>query len=146
MFPDNLRAALVDYSQQGGGVLLSGMYIGSEAAAVNDTAFTRQILRYTYRGDHATRGGTMLLNRAAWPVQLVRLVTQPNPNIICCENAQGIMPVRGAVSIGTYTDSGMTAGIAYSGEYKMIALPFIMESVEDFGALYRNCVHYITQR
>ena len=142
-FPAPLRAALVGYAQQGGSILMSGMYIGSEAAAVRDTAFTRQILRYTYRGNHATRGGTILLNRAAWPVQLVRLVTQPNPDIICCENAQGILPVRGSVAIGNYTDSGMAAGIAYKGDCKLIALPFIMESAEDFGALYRNCVHYL---
>lgn len=145
MFPRALRGALVDYAQHGGGILLSGMYIGSEAQAVNDTAFTRHILRYTYRGDHATRGGTILINRAAWPVQLMRLTTQPNPNIICCENAQGILPARGSEVIGTYTDSGMASGVAYNGECRMIALPFIMESVEDFPALYQNCVHYLTK-
>ena len=145
VFPSELRAALVDYTRGGGNLLLSGMYIGSESAALTDTTFSHQVLRYTYRGDHASRNGTILLNRAAWPVQLVRLVTQPNPDIICCENAQGILPERGAVAIGTYTDSGMSAGVAYDGGYKMIVLPFMMESVEDFPALYRNCVHYLSK-
>lgn len=145
MWPSALRAALVRYAEQGGGILLSGMYLGSEAKAVNDSAFNKQIIRYTYRGDHATRCGTILMNRAAWPVQIVRLVTQPNPDIICCENAQGILPALGAEAIGNYTDTGMTSGVAYNGDFRLIVLPFIMESVEDFGALYRNCVHYLTK-
>ena len=45
--------------------------------------------------------------------------------------------------IGTYFDSGMTAGIAYNGDCRLIALPFIMESTEDFPALYRSCLHYL---
>lgn len=144
-FPAPLRSALTDYAQHGGSILLSGMYIGSEAAALNDTVFTHQILRYSYRGDHATRNGTIMLNRAAWPMQIVRLIMQPNPDIICCENAQGIMPERGAVALGTYTDSGMTAGTAFSNGYRIITLPFIMESVEDFPSLYRNCIHYLSK-
>lgn len=145
MFPSGLRAALTYYTEQGGSVLLSGMYIGSEAAACTDKSFVRQVLRYTYRGDHATRNGTVLLNRAAWPVQIVRLITQPNAAVICCENAQGILPERGSVAIGNYTDSGMTAGVAYNTDFRLIALPFIMESVEDFPALYRNCIHYLSE-
>jgi hypothetical protein len=37
----------------------------------------------------------------------------------------------------------MTAGIAYNGDCRLIALPFIMESTEDFPALYRSCLHYL---
>lgn len=139
-FPAPLRDALTDYAQHGGKILLSGMYIGSEAAALGNCAFTRQVLRYTYRGDHATRSGKLLMN-----MQLTQLITTPNPDVICCENAQGILPARGAVPYGTYTDSGMNAGIAYDGEGKIIALPFIMESVQDFGALYRNCIYHLNK-
>lgn len=145
VFPAPLRAALIHYTRNGGNLLLSGMYIGSEATACTDTAFTRQVLRYTYRGDHATRSGTILTGKGVLPVQLARLRTQPNADIICCENAQGILPARGSAIIGTYTDSGMTAGVAYSGDYKLVALPFILESIEDFPALYSNCVHYLTK-
>lgn len=78
-------------------------------------------------------------------MQLVHLITSPNPDIICCENPQGLMPAFGATSIGTYTDSGMNAGIAYQGDCRIIALPFIMESTGDFPALYRNCIHYLNK-
>lgn len=140
VFPAHLQTALTDYAQHGGNILLSGMYIGSEAKTLGDCAFTRQVLRYTYRGDHATRSGKLLMN-----MQLTQLITTPNPDIICCENAQGILPARGSVPYGTYTDSGMNAGIAYDGEGKIIALPFIMESAQDFGALYRNCIHHLNK-
>lgn len=143
-FPAPLRTALTDYSRRGGRILLAGMYIGSEAAECADTTFTRQVLRYTYCGSHATRNGTLLMGRGELPVQIARLRTQPNADVICCENAQGIMPTRGAVAIGNYTDSGMTAGIAYNDTYRLIALPFIPESLEDFPALYRNCIQYLT--
>lgn len=146
MFPASLRSALIHYTHGGGKLLLSGMYIGSEAAACTDKAFATQVLRYTYRGDHATRNGTILTGKGVLPVQLTRLITQPNDKIICCENAQGIMPAYGSVTLGTYTDSGMTAGVAYEGEFRMIALPFIMESAEDFPALYRNCVRYLIDK
>jgi hypothetical protein len=76
-------------------------------------------------------------------MQLARLKMQPDADIICCENPQGLLPARGSVGIGTYFDSGMTAGIAYNGDCRLIALPFIMESTEDFPALYRSCLHYL---
>lgn len=145
LFPTLLQTALADYAQHGGRILLSGMYIGSEAKALGDCAFTRNVLRYSYRGNHATRNGTLLLNHAGFPVQLVRLITTPNPDIICCENPQGILPARGSVTLGTYTDSGMSAGVAYDGDCRIIALPFIMESTEDFHTLYRNCIHYLNK-
>lgn len=145
IFPAPLRNALLHYTRTGGNLLLSGMYIGSEASTLSDADFTSQVLRYTYRGDHATRNGTILTGKGVLPVQLTRLITEPNDKIICCENAQGIMPACGSVTLGTYTDSGMNAGVAYEGEFRLIALPFIMESTEDFSALYTNCVHYLTK-
>lgn len=144
VFPTRLRTALNDYTAHGGNLLLSGMYIGSEAVATRDTTLLRHTLRYTYRGDHASRNGLLHINRGELPMQLTRLTTHPNPDIICCENPQGLMPAYGSVAIGAYTDTGMNAGVAYNGEYRMIALPFILESVADFDALYRNCIHYLT--
>lgn len=143
LFPTPLRAAIVAHTQKGGSVLLTGMYIGSEAQTVRDAEFARQVLRFTYRGDHASRRGTVLMGRSM-PVQMIRLATEPNPQIICCENLQGITPARGSEAIATYTDSGMTAGVAYEGEYKLIALPFMIESANDFAALYRNCIQKLT--
>lgn len=143
VFPLPLREALADYTAHGGNLLLSGMYIGSEAVATRDTTFLRHVVRYTYRGDHATRNGLLQFGGSALPMLHARLCTQPSPHIICCENAQGLLPAYGATSTGRYTDSGMTAGVAYNGDYRLIALPFIMESVEDFAALYKNCIHYL---
>ena len=77
-------------------------------------------------------------------MQLTRLQMQPNPDIICCENPQGLMPARGAVAIGTYTDTGMNAGVAYNGAYRLIALPFILESTRNFNTLYAHCILYLT--
>lgn len=145
VFGETLREALKAYTRDGGRLLLSGMYIGSESTMLQDTEFVNGVLRYSYRGDHASRNGTMLLNRAGWPMQIVRLMTEPNAEVICCENPQGLTPAFGATGIGTYTDSGMNAGIAYDGEYRMVALPFVMESAEDFAALYRNCIHYLNK-
>lgn len=144
LFPAPLRAALVDYARHGGNILLSGMYVGSEAEALGDCEFTREVLRYTYRGDHASRSGMILFN-SAWAMPLARLRMQPNATVICCENPQGLLPARGSVGIGTYHDSGMTAGVAYAGDCRLIALPFIMESTEDFPTLYRNCISYLTK-
>ena len=142
MFPAGLRAALVDYARRGGRLLMSGMYLGSEAAALGNCDLTREVLRYTYRGDHATKCGTVMFDHTL-AMQLARLKMQPDADIICCENPQGLLPARGSVGIGTYFDSGMTAGIAYNGDCRLIALPFIMESTEDFPALYRSCLHYL---
>ena len=87
----------------------------------------------------------MILFNSAWTMPLARLRMQPNATVICCENPQGLLPARGSVGIGTYHDSGMTAGVAYAGDCRLIALPFIMESTEDFPTLYRNCISYLTK-
>ena len=85
MFPAGLRAALVDYARQGGKLLMSGMYLGSEAEALGNCDLTREVLRYTYRGDHATKCGTVMFDHTL-AMQLARLKMQPDADIICCEN------------------------------------------------------------
>ena len=142
VFPAPLRKALSDFTAQGGDLLMSGMYLGSETIGMRDADFIKQVLRYSYRGDHATRSGTIHFNRNILPMQFVKLRTQLNPDIINCENPQGLMPAYGATAIGTYTDSGMYAGIAYNGNYRLLAFPFVLESVNNFPSLYKNCIQY----
>ena len=151
-FTPALRRALRAYSQGGGSLLLSGMYLASEVAMTKDEAFIREVLRCRLRGSHATRRGDVLLDARVLPAAKgklypqVQLMMQPNATIICCENPEGVMPCNDAKAIARYADSGMSAGILYDGSYRMMAFPFIMESTTQFASLYERCVRYLTVR
>lgn len=149
-FTPTLRSALKSYTRQGGALLISGMYLASEAAATKDADFVSGVLRCRLRGDHATRNGHVLFDASKLPAAhgelfpSAQIVMQPDPEIICCENPEGVMPCNGAEAVARYADSGMSAGIAYKGDYRLLAFPFMLESTKHFDSLYQRCIRYLT--
>lgn len=149
-FTPALRTLLKGYTHGAGSLLVSGMYIASEAAATKDQAFISEVLHCRLRGDHATRNGHVLLDARVLPAAhgelypQAQIMMQPNERVICCENPEGIVPCGEAKAVARYADSGMSAGIVYDGTFRMMAFPFILESTENFASLYERCVQYLT--
>ena len=141
-FTPDLRQALTDYTQRGGKILVAGSYIGSDMLQNEDTTFTKQVLHYAYKTYRASNSG--LINvKYLLPKRQYEYYASPNSTVIQCEAPDGIEPTYGAKRLARYADSQVCAGIAYEGAYKVIALPFVLESVKQFDRLYQDCVEWL---
>ena len=142
--PMHLRKAIETYTEQGGKILLSGSYIASDMRHTCDTAFTHNVLHYRYKTEKASTCGRINFQYNILPTQQYEYYTKPNPQVIECEWPDGIEPMTGSVRIARYDDTYVNAGVAYQDDKnRMIILPFMLESVKDFPALYSDCINWL---
>ena len=144
--PMHLRTALEAYTQQGGKILLSGSYIASNMRHTCDTAFTHNVLHYRYKTEKASTCGRINFQYNILPTKQYEYYTKPNPHVIECEWPDGIEPMTGGARIARYDDTYVNAGVAYQDDTnRMIILPFMLESVKEFHALYSDCIQWLMQ-
>ena len=142
--PTHLRHAIEAYTAQGGKLLLSGSYIASDMRHTCDTAFTHNVLHYRYKTEKASTCGRINFQYNILPTKQYEYYTKPNPQVIECEWPDGIEPMTGGVRIARYDDTYVNAGVAYQDDKnRMIILPFMLESVKDFQALYSDCINWL---
>ena len=142
--PMHLRHAIEAYTAQGGKLLLSGSYIASDMRHTGDTAFTHNVLHYRYKTEKASTCGRINFQYNILPTKQYEYYTKPNPQVIECEWPDGIEPMTGGVRIARYDDTYVNAGVAYQDDKnRMIILPFMLESVKDFPALYSDCINWL---
>ena len=142
--PMHLRKAIETYTEQGGKILISGSYIASDMRHTCDTAFTHNVLHYRYKTEKASTCGRINFQYNILPTKQYEYYTKPNPQVIECEWPDGIEPMTGGVRIARYDDTYVNAGVAYQDDKsRMIILPFMLESVKDFDALYSDCIKWL---
>ena len=142
--PMHLRQAIEAYTAQGGKLLLSGSYIASDMRHTCDTAFTHNVLHYRYKTEKASTCGRINFQYNILPTKQYEYYTKPNPQVIECEWPDGIEPMTGGVRIARYDDTYVNAGVAYQDDKnRIIILPFMLESVKDFPALYSDCINWL---
>ena len=135
VFSEEFKNALRTYTSNGGNVLISGSFIGSDASA--DKTFTSDILGYKWITDHAGRTGQVRFHPdsefSAKAVKAGQFTTSPNPEIYCVESPDGLSPTaKDGKVIMRYDDSGISAGIRHNGDgYKTVCLGFPIESLEE---------------
>lgn len=139
VFTPNLREALRAYK---GHLLLSGAYIGAETNGKEDKAFTSEVLHYSFSTDRATREGRILVQKML-PKQEVKLVMEVNEKIIPCESPDGLNPQNGATTVARYADTRIGAGVAFEGDSRQLIYGFMLESLENFSALYRSSIEWL---
>ena len=127
--PDRFESALADFIHAQTPILISGMYVGSAMA----TQRSKQLLHFSYQGDHATR---------IPQVGPYTLTMRPSETALACENPQGLAPACGATSLGHYLDTGMSFGIRY---HNLIIFGFPLESITNFDDIYAKSIQYLSK-
>ena len=165
VFPASLQKALRDYTSKGGGILLSGAYIGTDvwdevypvqkdpAWRAESQAFVQEVLGYrwlTGRGCYNGRienSSPKVLNLRGLD-RTFEFHQSLNPYIYCVENPDGIQPAdkNGSVVL-RYSDNGVPAGVAYDAKgYRVVSFGFPLEVLKDgnvMETLMRRSVEYI---
>lgn len=147
VFSKEMQKSLKDYSSRGGNMLISGAYIGTDVwsqiypVQVDSTfraetgRFVKETLGYRYVTGKASRKGAAkpVVNKTVAGLPACEITMQKNPSIYCIESPDGIAPAsKSAQTIYRYSDSGISAGVAYEGDgYRCISLGFPLETLKD---------------
>ena len=129
-FPAKLQDALASYLNGGGHLLVSGAYMASDMSKNgDDRKFIRSFLKFDYGGSVAdvqeseVFGSNLLL-----PVK-----RGVNEGCYAVSRPDVLVPSKDAFVAFVYNRSKKSAGIAYSGDYRVIAMSIPFEAVVGEG-------------
>ena len=148
VFPAEMQETLAAFAADGGNILVSGAYIGTdiwdqiypyekdkdETAAAKK--FAQNVLGYKWAANSASRQGTVryLANDvlASLPAGNLQICNEINENQYSVESPDGLTPaLKSATSFMRYTDSGISAGVCNEGNgYRTVCLGFPIEALE----------------
>ena len=146
-FTPELQKVVADYLAKGGNLLVSGAHIASDMQSPKDKAFIKEQLHCTYRCNHASEQGSLVVNRRVLSPGTYTFHATPNANCIHTENPDCILPADGAQAVAKYADTQLNAAVAYDGaenqKGKTLAWGFMLESTQDFNTLYKDCISWL---
>ena len=149
-FTPGLQKVVADYLANGGNLLVSGAHIASDMQSKEDQSFIKDQLHYTYRCNHASEQGSLVVNRRVLSPGAYTFHATPNAERIHTENPDCILPADGAQAVAKYADTQLNAAVAYDGteeqKGKTLAWGFMLESAEDFEALYKESIDWLMRR
>ena len=138
-FPQELQNKISEYCKQGGNIFISGAYVASdlwdtENPLKEDQEFASGILRYKWRTGRAAVEGKV--KSVASPFTELKGVydfhTKLNSECYAAESPDAIEPVgNNCHIIFRYSENNISAGVAYSGNYKTCILGFPFEVIKD---------------
>ena len=137
-FSLNLQAAVRQYCQGGGKLLVTGAHVGSDLLGTMETTadkrFGAEVLHISSRTDRASRRGEV-----KWVYSPISrehgdyvFATEPNEKVNGVKSADGIEPVGlGAYTVMRYKENNISAAVGYRSVYNSIVLGFPFESIVD---------------
>ena len=157
-FPLALQQSLRQYCEGGGNLMLSGAFIGSDMYTDNyitptERLFMENILNYRLKSADACFSSKIVMVGSPYH-QFARsefnYIDEPNTNSIFAESVDAIDPANiGAFTICRYTGTNLSAGVAYSGKYKVCSFGFpfeIIESEKDRNKLMYSVLNFLNQK
>lgn len=135
VFTPGMRESVSKYTSQGGNVFISGAYIGTDMVENADSLaihFAEDILHFTWRTHHAAATGSVKVTDQAtghFPQHLL-FNTDYHSEIYRVESPDAIEPAgEGSFRIYRYASGNRSAGVAYNGTYRTVALGFPFETL-----------------
>ncbi|MEH0157958.1 fibronectin type III domain-containing protein [Limibacter armeniacum] len=141
-FPQLLQQKVTDYLQQGGSLLASGAYIGTDlffdkrkqkSDKDQDVKFGKGVLKFLARTDHATNTGELTVADRKFAVFEGMTFSQNlgDSEFYAVESPDGIEPAEdNAKTILRYKSNNISAAVAYQGDYRLVLLGFPFETIE----------------
>ncbi|MBN1788953.1 MAG: xanthan lyase [Bacteroidales bacterium] len=135
LFTPEMRNAITKYTRNGGNLFLSGSYIGTDMFENKDSLairFASEVLHYTWRTGHATVIGSVNATNQADSVfpGMLQFNTDYRSSLYRVESPDAIEPSgQGAYRIYRYSSGYRSAGIAFKGTYRIVALGFPFETL-----------------
>ena len=149
VFTPEMQRALRRVADQGGNILVSGSYIGTDLAESifpvkkdsvfvdNSIKFAAEVLGYKWSASQASRTGSVNGVRNTMMdltgVGTVGFHNSVNQDCYSVESPDGLAPASDAgKTIFRYTDTGISAGVGYEGAgYRTLCLGFPIETLHN---------------
>lgn len=139
-FSPQMQAALTAYCRQGGSLLVSGSYVGTDLwdnplapSLEEDRRFASEVLKYKWRVGRAARSGRVRFVSSPltdMPQGEAHFCQELNARMYAVESPDGIEPASdSAFTAMRYSENGIGAAVAYSGPYRTLVMGFPLESV-----------------
>jgi hypothetical protein len=138
-FTPAMQQTLSAYTANGGNIFVTGAYVGTDlwdnhlaASKKEDRDFATTVLKYKWRTGQAALTGEVHsvptpLNVTAGDFHYANTL---NDSTYIVESPDAIEPAdSSSFTIMRYTESELSAGVAYRGKYKTVVLGFPFESV-----------------
>lgn len=129
-FPAKLQNKLASYLSSGGRLFVSGAHIASDMSKNDDDSnFIRSLLKFEYGGSMTDVSEDIVFgSNLSLPIH--RTVNEENYAVA---RPDVLVPVQDAFVAFVYNKSKKSAGVAYSGKYRVLSTGFPFESVSDEG-------------
>ena len=138
-FTQPMQEAIATYCLQGGNIFVSGAFVGTDLwdnrlAEANeaDQKFATEVLKYKWRVGQAARTGKVKCITSPFPMLTGNYTYhhELNSDSYVVEAPDAIEPVtKDAYTIMRYSESNLSAGVAYQGDYKTCIMGFPFESI-----------------
>lgn len=142
VFNTNLQRKVTAYTQQGGRLLASGAYIGTDMTLENDAQWLSQTFKTTF----GAKLKTDTINGANGLGMTFDFYRQLNPDHYAATHSDVLQPETGAICAMQY-GNGMSAATAYDGhDYKTFIMGFPFECIIDKGTrrqLMQGIMNYL---
>ncbi len=155
VFPVALQNAITAYCNAGGNVLISGTDVAKDLwdsynVSEESQKFAKEVLKYRWMTDFAGADGTVKACPNPWGFSgKFSFSNTLNDKMYIVESPDGLVPAdKAARTIFRYADHNVSAGVAYSGEYKTIVLGFPIETLdseEQVDSIIGECVNFFEQ-
>jgi hypothetical protein len=139
-FPNALQAALTNFCKAGGNLFVSGSYIGTDLYAAGDSLdikFARNVLHFNWVTSHAATTGKVVPVNEHFGAQseILTFNSAIHPTIYTVEAPDALEPLDSLGSVFLrYAENQFSAGVAYRGKNRVIAIGFPFESIIDSSA------------
>ncbi len=142
------RRLLQNYARQGGALLVSGSYVGSDMNTQAEADFLRQTLKVNYQPTDSI-APTDSVNGLGLDFNYYH---ELNPRHYAVQHAEVLSPAEGsgAICAMRYTNGSLSAAVAYKGtDYSSFTMGFPLESVVDKDKrqkLVRGILNYLIEK
>ncbi len=138
-FSEPIQKVIKAYCEQGGNIFVSGSYVGTDlwANRLNpgnkaDKTFATEVLKYKWRAGQAATTGQVKSVASPFGVFTGNYAfhNELNAESYIVESPDAIEPATNeAHTILRYSENNLSAGVAYSGDYKTCILGFPFEAI-----------------
>jgi hypothetical protein len=126
-FTQRMQRAVEAFTAAGGGLMVSGAYIGSDMTATEQQReFTERVLHYSYQGQLTDKS----MNEVTGLWQRMTIPRRVNEKSYAVPTADCLYPAEGGFSTLMYSGNSKSAAVAYKGKYRVFAMGFPFESIE----------------
>jgi hypothetical protein len=152
IYTPELMKRIETLSEAGANIFISGAYIGSDIYPVGDSSafkFAKKYLHFTHRTAHAVNDGKAYATDYAYPEFTGTIGFNPgySPAIYSVESPDAIEASgKGAKTIMRYTQNNTSAGVAYSGSNRTVAIGFPFETIKsenERNALMKQVLNFL---